>query len=150
MTRVVNLCRNAACTRKVNSWAASASTTASQGTDGLWTYSCEDESKQFAVFAWQGETAVERVGYVFYARLQPFEAFLYMENFTVLDSGKDWCAGVMREEGNKSLYIRPGKSVKLLETGVYTREDWERVKALRDAGVLDTPWFSAGLMPLTR
>ena len=148
--RIVNLRRNAGCLRKVGAWAQDSDVTAEQGEDGLWTYRCQDPSKDFVLFAWQGDETTDRVGYYFYLRVEPWSAFSRLENITWVVSGPDWCAGTMKLDGNKSAFMHAGSSVKLLESGIYSPQDWAKVKAMYDAGDLPTPWFSADTMPLQR
>lgn len=148
--RIVNLRRDAGCLRTVGTWALDSEVTAEQGEDGLWTYRCQDPSKNFALRVWQNDVTTDRVGYYFYIRVEPWSAFFYLENITLVASGPDWCAGTMNLDGNTSVFMHAGSSVKLLESGVYSPQDWAKVKAMYDAGDLPTPWFSADTMPLQR
>ena len=145
--RIVNLRRDAGCLRTVGTWALDSAVTAEQGEDGLWTYRCQDPSKNFTLFPWQGDETTDRVGYYFYIRVEPWSAFSFLENITWVVSGPDWCAGTMELDGNKSVYMHAGSSVKLLESGIYSPQDWAKVRDMWEAGELADPWFAWDTMP---
>lgn len=61
-----------------------------------------------------------------------------------------WLAATITNTSGKNIWIRDGQSVTIDRMAVYTPDDWQRVLAMWEQGLLDGPWVDGDLMPLGR
>lgn len=149
---VRNIAVDASCQKKKNLWTsepggAEANVTAQQDeTTGWWTYTSTSSYNIFAFELCRGISRVE--GMVAYARLSDPESLIKVESSEIIARGDDWVAAKYTTPGfNQTLGVKEDTSITLMETGVYTPEHWEILKAAYDAGGLERPWFNWDTMP---
>ena len=59
----------------------------------------------------------------------------------------DWIATLITNGQAQSLWISNGNSVTIDRMALYTPDDWQRVLAMWEQGLLDGPWFDGSLRP---
>ncbi len=124
-----------------------------------WRYELAASASNGTAFAWQGMTNTELAGKVLYARVISDNPNvldrLTVENGKLLVRRDGWVAARVAD-GNNSSHTLPlvyGPFV-LIERGVYTPADWERLCDMVQDGTLkypelQRPWFAGDTFPTT-
>lgn len=123
-----------------------------------WRYELAKGASNGTAFAWQGLSNAQLAGMVLYARVNAAQTVLdrlTVENGTLLVRSDGWVAARVAD-GNNSSHTLPlvyGPFV-LMERGVYTPEDWERLYSMVQDGTLQypelsRPWFAGDTFPTT-
>ena len=124
-----------------------------------WRYELAASASNGTAFAWQGMTNTELAGKVLYARVISDNPNvldrLTVENGTLLVRRDGWVAARIADTNNSShtLPLVYGPFV-LMERGVYTPADWERLYGMVQDGTLkypelQRPWFAGDTFPTT-
>lgn len=147
-----NLHTDPRCLKQRVTWSSDGGLTATQGEDGLYTYSYTGAyTANVYVPVNQSASSLIPVGDVLYARLLDFDESTVergVECCRTVASGPDWVAASVSSVGNHTLYLNPGTSLTLVECGWYTAVEWELVYGMYEAGSLPTPWFHGLTMPM--
>ena len=59
----------------------------------------------------------------------------------------DWLASTITNTSGKNIWVKEGQSVTIDRMALYTPDDWQRVLAMWEQGLLDGPWFDGSLRP---
>lgn len=70
-----------------------------------------------------------------------------MDTIQQVLSRDGWLAQTISNAYGRNVWIREGQSVTIDRMAVYTPDDWQRVLAMWEQGLLDGPWFDGSLRP---
>lgn len=70
-----------------------------------------------------------------------------MDTIQQVLSRDGWLAQTIANPNGRNVWIREGQSVTIDRMAVYTPDDWQRVLAMWEQGLLDGPWFDGSLRP---
>lgn len=136
-------------------------TSASQETSGLWTYTLNTPNKwgTFRRSPDSVKSMINKIPLGFYAKFTLNDSASGVGCYrggTYIERDKTHVIFQVKSEQpnevNPTLLLE-GKgntaSCTLEKYAVYTLDDWNRIKALYDSGILEIPWFNYDTMPIS-